>query len=147
MTVGAGAISVTHMIGQLAVFGSKALPMVRIIAPFVPLPFFSAVVEGLTVAQPWIEKIALGAPLLEKTIADGEPVLAALRDKAPELLADFKALFAIAVNHDPARPESGMTADDVSDSDAAAFAEAVVFTPGWTNQETERWWKLAQGQA
>lgn len=120
-----GAINVTDLIGKLAGLGAKALPAARIFFDFVPVPWAGAVVDALTIAAPYLNGVATAAPIIDQAITDGVPVIDALRAQGPKLLLDFKALYAVAVNHDPARPETLMTAADVTDEQAGSFAGSI----------------------
>lgn len=140
------AISFTNLIGKLAGAGATALPIVNFIAQWVPIPYLAQINAALQLAAPYIIKISQAAPVVAQAIdKDGRPVLDALQANGPGLLADIKAVYAIAVNNDPARPETSLKATDVLDSVALAFATDVIFTPGWTNEEQKREWDRAQG--
>lgn len=136
-----GAISFTNLIGKLAGAGTTALPVVHFIAQWVPVPYLAQIDAALQLAAPYIAKISQAAPVIAKAIdKDGRPALDAIQAHAPDLLADIKAVYAIAVNHDPMRPETSLTASGVSDATAAAYASQAVFTPGRTNAEQQREW-------
>lgn len=137
------AVNVTDLIGGIAKFGANALPVARLVAGF--FPGLGSVLAAIEIAQPIIQKITAGAPIVVDLINKGRPILDAIAEAGPGMLPNFKKLYAIAVNHDPARPETDMTAADVDDDEVAEFAQGVIFTPGWTNAETELHWKLAQG--
>lgn len=137
------AVNVTNLIGGIAKFGTNALPVARFIAGF--FPGLGSVLAAIEIAAPIIQKIAIAAPIIADAIDKGRPIIDAIAATGPGMLPNFKALYAIAVNHDPARPETAMTAADVSDQDAAKFA-GVVFTPGRTNEEQQQEWDRAQGQ-
>jgi hypothetical protein len=143
------AISVVDRVGAAArlitSIGKPALPFIEFAAGFIPGA--APVLKVLEVAEPIIEKIAAGAPVVEAMIKTGKPTIDAFQAAAPALLGQFKQLYAIAVNHDPARPETTMTAADVSDADAFHFAGPILFGRQWTDDETQRWWDRAQGQA
>lgn len=142
-----GAVSFTDLIGQLAGMGARAQPFLDTIAPWVPIPYFGAAVHVLDIAAPYLAKIQQAAPILSRAIdVDGRPVLDAVQAHAPELLAALKHVYAIAANHDPARPADApqIAAADVSDDQIAGYG-AIIFTPGKTNAEQQREWDRAQG--
>ena len=141
--------TVVDLVGRLAVFGGKALPVVRFIADWspVPVPFLNPVLSALEIAQPWLNKITAGAPIVERAITEGVPIALALQEHGPGVLQAFREIFAIAVNADPARPEENMTAADVTDAEVVAFATAsyrfagkALFGARWTDEEYQRAW-------
>jgi hypothetical protein len=149
-----GAVTVTDIIGRVAAVGDKVLPALQLIAPFIPIPYASNIIAALTIAQPWIDKIAAGTPVIEKAIQDGMPVIDALQARLPSLIGDFKQVYAIAANADPLHPATDMTAADVSDEQAVAFATEsykfagkALFGQRWTDEEYQRAWDRAQGVA
>lgn len=141
------AISVTEAVGNAARLATKiggaALPIVQFVAGF--FPGAAPLVQVLSIAAPIIERIAIGAPIAVTAINQGRPIIEAIQTAGPQLLSSLKQLYAIAVNNDPARSETNLTADDVSDAEAAAFAGPVLFGRRWTNEETQRWYDRAQG--
>lgn len=137
------AINVTEVIGRLAGLGEKALPAARIFFDFVPVPWGGAVVDALTVALPYLHGVSVAAPAIETLIKDGRPILEALQATAPSLVPDLKAIFAIAVNHDPNRPETNLTADDVSDDQIEAFSGSIFSRSFFTPQDQR--FAIAQG--
>lgn len=143
-TVVTAAVNVTDIIGRLASLGEKALPAARIFFDIVPLPYGGAVVDALTIAAPYLHGAAAAAPYIERAIEAGTPIYDAIQLAGPEVMHNLKSVYAIAVNHDPARVETTMTAADVADKDVTRFASAL-FTPGWTNEETQRFWDRDKG--
>lgn len=129
----AKAISFTNLIGRLALAGEKALPVIDAVAQWVPIPYVGAIVHALDIAAPYISKIAQGAPIVAKLIEAGTPAIEALQKASPDLLHNFKELYAVAVNHDPERPEENMTASDVTNEQVASFTGSIFersfFTP------------------
>lgn len=119
--------SVAGLIGRLAAFGEKALPVVQVIADFAPIPYASAIVHALTVAQPYLAKVEMVAPIVVKAIEDGRPVLAALQEQGPSLVADLKSFFAIAHAHDPKAVGlmQNVSARGVKDTEVADYMEDV----------------------
>lgn len=136
------AINITKLIGVAASFGQSALPVARFIAGW--FPGAGPVLDAITIAIPIIDRIVAAKPAAEKAIEAGRPVLDALDKASPALMESLKELYAIAVNHDPVRPETNLTADDVSDGEVAAFAGPVLFGRAWTKEEEQRWFDRAQ---
>jgi hypothetical protein len=132
------AISVTNLVGEIAKFGTQALPVAEFIAGF--FPGMAPVLQAVRIAAPYIEKIAAAAPQVAAAIDKGRPIITAVEETAPTMLPNLKAIFAIAVNHDPADPRTNMTAGDVSDEQAMTFGGPVLFGHRWTDQETQRFW-------
>lgn len=139
------AINVTKTVGDAARLasriGSGALPIAEFIAGF--FPGAAPVLQVLRVAQPIIERIATGAPVVASLIESGRPVIAAMEQAAPTMLPDLKHLYAIAVNADPDRPEQTMTAADVSTKQALDFAGPILLGRRWTKEEEQRWFERA----
>lgn len=147
MTLADNAISFTDLIGRLAGIGGRVEPTIHVLAQWVPIPYLAQIDNVLELAAPYLEKVQSVAPIISHAIdVDGRPTLAALQDHGPELLAAIKSVYAIAVNNDPARPESNLTAADISDGVALAYG-AHIFTPGRTNEEQQREWERAQGSS
>lgn len=138
------AVTITDIIGHVASFGQQALPVAQFIAGF--FPGMAPVLQAISVAQPIIAKIVAGAPQVVNAINAGRPIFDAIEQNGPAALGPLKELYAIAVNHDPERPETDMVAEEVTNSQAIAFG-GIVFTPGRTNAEQQREWDRAQGQS
>lgn len=136
------AVSVTEIVGRVASFGNQALPVAMFLAGF--FPGMAPVLQAIQIAAPIIAKIAATAPQVSAAINASRPIIDAVTASAPDVLPHLKAIYAIAVNHDPARPETNLTAPDVPDDIALAYG-AVVFAPGRTNNEQQREWDRAQG--
>jgi hypothetical protein len=136
------AVSITNIVGRVASFGQQALPVAQFIAGF--FPGMAPVLQTITAAQPILAKIALAAPQVAGAINAGRPIIEAIEQDGPAVLPYLKQLYAIAVNHDPARPETSMEASDVSDDVATEYG-SIVFTPGRSNAEQQREWDRAQG--
>ncbi len=144
-TLADGAITFTDLVGRLAGIGGKAEPVIHILAKWVPIPYLAQIDAALELAAPYLEKINAAAPIIAKAIdRDGRPILDQVQAHAPALLDALKSVYAIAVNHDPARPETNLTAADVPDTVAFAYG-AHIFTPGRTNAEQQREWDRAVG--
>jgi len=128
-------IGVTEFIGNaagLAVkIGKPALPIIQFMAGFIP--GLAPAIQVLSIAEPILEKIAAGAPIVESLIKTGKPTMDALQAAAPDLLYSFKELYAVAVNNDPSKPESNVTANQVSNEQVASFVGSIFeksfFTP------------------
>lgn len=146
--IGATAISFTDLIGRLAAAGEKALPVIDAIAAWAPIPYIGAIVHALDVAAPYVTKVAQAAPIIEAAIANGVPIAEAIQQHGPALFDNFKQLFAIASNNDPANAgKSNISAADVTDEQTFHFAGNTILGRRWTDEETQRWWDRAQGQA
>jgi hypothetical protein len=134
-------ISVVDKVGAAARLvvsvGKPALPFIEFAAGFIPGA--APVLKVLEIAEPIVEKIAAGAPIVEAMIKTGKPAIDAFQAAAPDLLAQFKQLYAIAVNHDPARPETNLAGSDVATIDAIRFAGPILLGRRWTVEEEARW--------
>ena len=139
--VGQQAITFTDLIGRLAAAGEKALPVIDAIAAWAPIPYVGAIVHALDIAAPYITKVATAAPIIEQAISNGVPIAEALQQHGPALFGNFKELFAIASNNDPAQKgQPQITAADVTDEQAFHFAGNAILGRKWTDEETQRWW-------
>lgn len=139
------ALSVTDVIMQVASFSEKALPVAELIAGLIPGA--GVVVSAIKVAAPIIAKIDKYGPLVRKAVEAGAPITDAIQQHGPDLVGAIKDLYAIAVNHDPERPETGLTGGDI-ETNVALYSyagELTLFGQRWTNDEYERWWARAQG--
>lgn len=134
------AISIVELVGRAAAFGESALPVAQFIAGWIPGG--GPVLQAITAALPIIRKIAAGASVATKALEAGRPIIEAVEKSGPGVMTHVRELLAIAINHDPDRPETNMTAADVTDKEVEKFA-TLVFTPGWTNEETQVWWDRA----
>lgn len=144
---GVAAISFTDVVAKIAVGGEKAIAFLDLVAPWLPFPFVAAIVHTLDVAAPYVTKVAQAAPIVEQAIAAGVPIAEAIQQHGPDLLGSLKEIFAIASNNAPYQQNpTAITAADVSDHTAAVLA-GIIFTPGRTNEEQQREWGRAQGQA
>lgn len=139
------AISITNLVGQIATFGTQALPVAEFVAGF--FPGMAPVLQAVRLAAPYIAKVAAIAPQVADAIDKGRPIISAIEQTAPTLLPNLKAIYAIAVNHDPARPETHMTEADVTDAQAMAFGGPVLFGKRWTDAEMQAWWDRATPDA
>ena len=131
-------ISITEVIGKIARFGEYALPAAQLVAGL--FPGGGTVVTAIQLALPVIKKISQAAPIIAGAIETGRPIIDAIRENGSELLQAYKQLYAIAVNHDPERPETNMTADDVDDTDIVEFCGPVLIGRRWTNDEMQAHW-------
>lgn len=128
-------IGITEFVGNAAALtvkiGKPALPIIQFVAGFVP--GLAPAIQVLTVAEPILEKIAAGAPIVENLIRTGKPTIDALQLAAPDLLHSFKELYAVAVNSDPERPEVNVSPADVTNEQVAQFTGSIFersfFTP------------------
>jgi hypothetical protein len=131
------------VVGSIAGTAQSVLPWVNLVAGF--FPGAASVISALQIAAPIIQKISEIAPVAVQAIEAGQPIFDAIEKAGPDLLPHIKALYATFANADPTRPETEMTADDVSDREALAFAGPVLFGREWTQEETQRWWDKATG--
>ena len=124
------AITVTDFIGNVAGVAAQVsstagevstfLLGAKLVASFIP--GLSAVVGVLDVAEPILQKIAAGAPIVHRAIEQGDNLVSAAQSGG--FLDSVKQVYALAINADPARPETNMTAAKVGN------AEALDFLPG-----------------
>lgn len=131
------------IVGEVSSVAVKIEPWINLVGGL--FPGVTSVLAAIQIAAPIIQKIAVSAPIATQAIEAGMPVFEAIDKASPELLAHIKALYAIFTNADPTRPETNMTADDVSDVEALAFAGPVLLGRAWTQPELERWWDVAKG--
>jgi hypothetical protein len=132
-------------VAQLAVsVGRGALPIARFVAGF--FPGAAPVVDAITIAAPWLERIAsMGAPV-KTAIHAGTPIFDAFDKSGPQLLNAFKEVYAIAVNKDPERKEENLTADDIDDAVVMKeFVTPVLLGRAWTKEEEDAWFQRATG--
>jgi hypothetical protein len=135
--------SITDLIGRVAGFGDKALDVAELVAGL--FPGGGTVVAAIRAADGIIERIEQAAPKVRGAIEAGVPIAEAAQQHGPALIDNLKALYAIAVNADPMRPEAGLKPSDVTTEQAAAFAAPVLLGHGWTQEETDRWYERAVG--
>lgn len=133
-------IEVLAKIGQIE---HNVMPYATFIAGF--FPGAASVLAAIAIAQPYIDKAVAAAPLLEKAVSDGAPIIDAIQSSGPGVLSSLKHAYAIFANADPARPEEGMTAADVSDEEAVKFAGPVMLGRPWTAEEEARFFAKADG--
>lgn len=144
--VGQQAITFTDLIGRLAIAGEKALPVIDAIAAWAPIPYVGAIVHALDIAAPYVAKVAMAAPIIEQAIGQGVPIAEALQQHGPALFGDFKQIFVIASNNDPAQKgQPTITAADVTDEQVFHFAGPAIFGKRWTDEEMQSEWKRAEG--
>jgi len=140
------AISFTDLVGRLASAGTKALPMIDALAAWAPIPYVGAIVHALDVAAPYVQDVAMAAPIVERAISQGVPIAEVLQQNGPALFNSLKQLYAIAASNDPTRKGlPPVTAADVSDEQAFHFAGNTFLGRRWTDEEYQRWWDHAQG--
>lgn len=153
--VAQGAGSIVDIVGRVATIGQDALPVLRLVADWspVPIPFLAPVVSALEIGLPYVQKIAAAAPVVHKAIDAGLPIAQAIQQHGPDLLSALKNLYAIANNADPGA-QAKLVPDQVSDQMALAFAHQSYAFAGkalfggrrWTDEEYERWWNRATGE-
>jgi hypothetical protein len=135
--------SITDLIGRVAGFGDKALDVAELVAGL--FPGGGTVVAAIRAADGIIERIEQAAPKVRGAIEAGVPIAEAAQQHGPALIDNLKALYAIAVNADPERPEILLKAPQVSTEQALHFAAPVLLGRAWTAEETQRWYDRAQG--
>lgn len=132
------AITVTDLVARAASLGESALPAIQFFAGF--FPGLAPAVTAVTVALPYIRKISEAAPQIRAAIEAGRPALDAIQAAGPQVLPYLKEVYAIAVNHDPERPETNMTGADVSNEEAVTLAGPALLGRVWTDEELQRHW-------
>lgn len=138
----AGTVSgIASTVGSVAGIAGNVLPWINLVAGF--FPGAASVLSAIQIATPIIERIAKAAPIAVNSIEAGKPIFQAIDQASPALLPHIKELYAVFANADPTRPETAMTAADVSDKEALAFAGPVLFGRPWTRAEEERWFEQA----
>ena len=138
------AITITDFIGNVAgvaaQVGSTAgevstfLLGVKLVASFIP--GLSAVVGVLDVAEPILQKVAEAAPIVHRAIEQGDTVLAAANTSG--LIDSAKQLYALAVNADPARPETDLKPEEVTATQAVSFIGSGVFERSFFSPQDPR---------
>jgi len=132
-----------RVIASIAAVESRVMPYATFVAGF--FPGMASILAAVQIAQPWIDKAIAAAPAIEAGIEAGAPILDAINNAGPQVLTHIKTAYAIMVNADPARPEEGLTADDIPDMDAVAITAPMVLGRQWTDEETQRWFDRATG--
>lgn len=136
--------TITEWVGRAAAFGEGALPVARFIAGF--FPGAAPVVDIVTAALPIIHRIAESAPTAVNAIEAGRPIFDAISKASPSLLSELKKLYAVAVNADPARPETSLAPENVSDAEVVQWASFPLLGRAWTPEEEGRWFDKAAGK-
>lgn len=144
MTLADRAISVTELVGKAASFGEKALPFAQFVAGFIPGA--APVLQVVSIALPIIHRINAAAPVVVKALEAGRPILDAVEQSGPNVLPYLKELYALAVNHDPARPETSLVPENVSTKEVLEFAGPVLLGRKWTPAEEKRFFDKATGE-
>ena len=126
-SIAGGVLKFTETAGEVASF----LNGIKLVARFVP--GLSTAVAVLDVAQPILQKIALGAPLVRKAMEAGRPVIEAVRDNRAAIMEPVKELIALGMNSDPKAESDTIKAANISDGVAEKFAVSIFersfFTP------------------
>lgn len=137
------ALNVTNFVGGLARLGEKAVPFAAFLAAVYPpmLP----VAAALAAASPYLATIERAAPVAASLIEDGHDALDALDRAAPLLKQHLRELLAIAINHDPERPEAKIVGEQVDDRALVVFAQHAVLGRSMTFEEEARWFDIAKG--
>jgi hypothetical protein len=145
--IAAKTVTFVDVVGGLAKFGDSALPVLQFISPFIPIPYASNIIAALTLAQPYLDRVASVAPVVAKAVQDGAPIIDAFQANGGNVLADFKEIYAIATNADPTKTSDAppITAADVSDSQAFHLAGWSLLGRRMTPDEEEAWFARAQG--
>lgn len=149
-TLAQRAISLTDFIGTVAGEAASVSQSASDVATFLNgvklvsslVPGLSSVIAVLDIAQPIIQKIAAGAPMVHAALEAGTPIIDAVELHGADILPHVRQLLALALNADPARAETNASASSVDDQETTAFG-ALIFTPGHTNAEQQREWDRA----
>jgi hypothetical protein len=108
-------------------------------------PPAAPVIGFIQEAAPFIEKALPYAekavPIIQEAIKDGPAAFAAAKAAAPEFMAQMSSLAA-----NVKKTITG-SSEPVTDAELAAVTAHVVGVdpPGWTHEETLRWWDRAVG--
>lgn len=117
-----GAKTITQIVGEIAAFGVKAnnMPAVHWAAEFAAglIPGGGVILKAVDLALPFIVKAAAAAPQIMDALNSGLPIAQAFDEHAPAVITHLKSIFAIAVNHDPERAETNLTAADIGTDQA-----------------------------
>jgi len=100
-------------------------------------PPAAPVIAFLQNIEPYAET---ALPLIKEAITEGPAAFTAAKKAAPDLFAQLSTLASVL------KQNAGNT-DPVTDQQLANITSHIVGIdpPGWTNDETERWWARAQG--
>lgn len=139
-TIAADIAKGVTVVGAVANDIDDVLPWLMLAAGFIPGA--DTVLAALQIASPIIRKIAAAAPLAADAINAGIPVAVAIDKASPSILADLKDMLAIFMTH-----KSGMTisAADITDAQAYAYAGPVIMGRQWTDAEMQTFWDKADG--
>lgn len=136
-----GINTVTDIVARVASFGEMALPVAKLVAGI--LPGGGVVVSAIEVALPLIRKVSAAAPLVKAAVAAGAPIMDAIQNSGPDVLEAVKGIYAIAVDHDPERDETGAVAvkaaQKLSTAEVSAFAYPVLIGRAMTQEEENAW--------
>lgn len=123
MNIADEAINITEFVGSAAglalKIGGPALPIIEFFAGFVPA--LAPAIKIINVATPILTKIVAASPVVQNIIKQGKPTIDALQAASPGLIEQLKALYAVTVNNDPARPEAAKKAEEVTDKELEGF--------------------------
>ena|SRR3990167_4803550 len=88
--------------------------------------------------EPYAEQ---AIPIIRAAIKEGPDAFAAAKHAAPEFFAQLNDLGATL------KKLSGVDSTVMSENETATIAAHIVGVdpPGWTHEETQRWWDRAQG--
>jgi hypothetical protein len=135
------AITITDLVSDVATQAAKVGQTVGEVSAFLlgfkllasAIPGLSTVVTVLEVAEPIIQKIAAAAPIVHRAIEQGDTLVSAAQEGG--LLDSAKQLYALAVNADPARPETDLAPEEVPASVAVSYVGNLFERSFFTTQD------------
>ena len=111
-----------RIIGNIASAEEKVMPYAIMIGGL--FPGVATVLAAISIAQPWIDKVAAYAPTIAAAVDKGAPVIDAIRDHAPEVMDHLKSAYASLASAHPGM--SGITAGDIGDVMAAELFKTLL---------------------
>ena len=117
-----GAAEGIRIIGNIASVEEKVMPYAIMIGGL--FPGVATVLAAISVAQPYIDKVAAMAPTVADAVDKGAPVLDAIRAHAPDVLVHVKSAYAALASSHPGMV--GVTAADVGDVVAGEFFKTLL---------------------
>lgn len=121
----------------MSVIGSIASVLMTVVS--IAYPPAAPIIAIAKEVEPFLED---GLPILKAAITEGPAAFAAAKEKAPDLFAGLQALANKAKANLTGNPAAVAT-----DHELANFGAHVagIDPPGWTHEETQRWWEKASG--